>query len=389
MDKLKHTIALIIIQIAIIAICTNSHAQIINNVYTISNYKHDACLSICKKHHSKLVLTAYGQPNLNSSSSLPCNSYTFQGQEYEKYLHAYLFPSRMYSPTQKRFFQTDSSNQYASPYSFVGADPVNIIDFDGNTGKPLILYQQDFKDEQKMAVGMWEMTEELPNAHYVPLSQFINGEVGDLPEWNGNVFIHAHMGLEKGREIHVEEGKDGRLFKTRSRFAKLNLIDEDGTKAVSFDAEELGRLLKRFSLERGIPIHNIVAGGCQGEVAANAISRGIQANPLEKAKNRVTISGLKEGNEMFYAGPVGASIDNIQGLSNARMYIKPYDANIKLETSESPEGINKFINYHGTTDIGKTINFEYIQNEDLHKFIKEGRIPKTIKPQYTTFDTFY
>ena len=54
--------------------------------------------------------------------------YLFSGAERDPVTGLYLFPLRIYDPGTGRFLSTDPAGQYASPYLYVGADPVNVFD---------------------------------------------------------------------------------------------------------------------------------------------------------------------------------------------------------------------------------------------------------------------
>ncbi|MFE0463199.1 RHS repeat-associated core domain-containing protein [Kitasatospora sp. NPDC058965] len=63
--------------------------------------------------------------DLGASTTYP---YLFTGAERDPATGLYLFPLRIYDPTTGRFLSTDPAAQFASPYLYAGADPVNLFD---------------------------------------------------------------------------------------------------------------------------------------------------------------------------------------------------------------------------------------------------------------------
>ncbi|MEM7180468.1 MAG: RHS repeat-associated core domain-containing protein [Spirochaetota bacterium] len=57
--------------------------------------------------------------------------YTYTGQEYNSNLGLYNYNARLYDAALRRFYETDPAGQYASPYTYVGNDPVNRVDPSG------------------------------------------------------------------------------------------------------------------------------------------------------------------------------------------------------------------------------------------------------------------
>lgn len=58
--------------------------------------------------------------------------YLFTGQELDEQLGIYNYKARFYDVTLGRFYSADQFEQFASPYIYVGNDPVNLADPEGN-----------------------------------------------------------------------------------------------------------------------------------------------------------------------------------------------------------------------------------------------------------------
>lgn len=59
------------------------------------------------------------------------NKYLYEGKELQTEMGWLDFGARMYDPTIGRWHAPDPMNQFATPYSYVGGDPINMIDPDG------------------------------------------------------------------------------------------------------------------------------------------------------------------------------------------------------------------------------------------------------------------
>src|SRR5215213_7206582 len=58
-------------------------------------------------------------------------SYRYTGQEQDQALEVYNYNARLYDPALRRFYACDPAGQYASPYTYVGNDPILLADPDG------------------------------------------------------------------------------------------------------------------------------------------------------------------------------------------------------------------------------------------------------------------
>ena len=62
----------------------------------------------------------------------------FTGQPSVAPAGLYGFPARLYDPALRRFYEADTAGQYASPYCYVGNDPINLFDPNGESAIPAI-----------------------------------------------------------------------------------------------------------------------------------------------------------------------------------------------------------------------------------------------------------
>ena len=268
--------------------------------YSIRSYNNTLLVSLQEQANNQLSIGDYGSISyLNGTNQSLSSRYLYQGQEYSESLGLYFYPFRVYSSEEKRFFSPDPKSQYHSPFLFVASDPINFIDHDGKAGKALFLYAEDRRSKtESYKAFMDALPEELPDAYHVPMNKFINKEVGDLEDWNGNVFILGHMGTTPGKEISVEEAEDVEDIETVSRFTNIEYNQVSKTWSARFDGDEMGRLLRNFSKERNVPIRNVVAGGCHGAEAAEAIQHGFLGFSTPRfgaERHPVDFAGVRRG----------------------------------------------------------------------------------------------
>ncbi len=282
----------------------NVDAQSEHNTFNIRNYNRSLAVAINQNQTAKLISDEFGKV---ISISNPANAnlkYFHHGQEYDKQLGLYFYPSRIYSALSGRFFQTDPMSQYASPYSFLGGDPVNKIDETGNVGKSLFLHNSDYRMAYGKQPSTIDMETAVNDAYYVPLADFLNGEVPDLPEFNGNVLVSSHMGRKSGGVIAVEEDYTSAKFKTPHKF-RVDYKPSEETVGVQIKGQDLGRQLREFADSRNLQVKSIVAEGCEGELASINMGIGFveQRSGLAE-KQFLKVAGLKSN---IMAMPMGKS----------------------------------------------------------------------------------
>ena len=299
-----------------------------SDYHSIQNYRSDAVLVVNTQNYSSVFLSEYGSIKIYTGPIF--KNYLFQNQEYDTDLNLVLFPSRLYSPKEKRFFQPDPKSQYFSPYLFVGADPVNIVDKDGNEGKSLILH--GVEDGKQIETGVSN-----ESAYDYTLSDFIQHKIPDLPEWNGNVYVTAHMS-GKGRII-VETSKDlpsENLLAEKGVIKKtLSSVGEGATNATSsiniaLEGASFGERIKQFSVANKIRLKNVVMAGCEGEVAAKKAVSGF---------DEVSSPGLWRGRGVnFFGTKKGYAVAELQTSKRTSWQWMPK----KSKISTSREGDLRF-----------------------------------------------
>lgn len=359
------------------------------NEFYIRSFQQSALLSL----DSRYFYSDYGnilvKQSIIKSGRL---NYLYQGQEFDFNLNLYFFFSRVYSPQIKNFQTPDPESQFFSSYLFVAADPINNMDRDGNVSRPLILYAEDHSFRDGIDESMRDMMETFPDAHFVPLSDFINKKVGDLPEWNGHVYIKGHMGGVRGQEIVSEIAPDRSLLRLHSPKLIQGQMS-NGKYALAFDAEEMGNLLRDFSDLRGVQIHSVIAAGCQGERAADGIYKGYTARGFELqneagAARRFWTVGLKAGKNSLTMGErTVESIGYEKGFKGSRYHIFP--AKKKELLNWSYVNGKKRLYKMGYKQGDEYRSIPYIDGLDFQRFVEEGRIPDAVKDDFATHLLMY
>ena len=366
----------------------NLSAQEYTDRFNIKDYISNEVIRVEKRNVEKIILSPYGK-TLQSNQQLN-RDYSFQGQESDFDLGLYFFPSRIYSPKEKRFFQPDPKSQYFSPYLFVGADPVNIVDKDGNEGKSLILYGEDHNSRDSKYITTKDFLNETTDSYQVPLSDFINRNIGDLPEWNGNIFIKSHASREIGHEITVEQAYNPDRLKTSSKQVG-HYIDAKENYVAQIDAEVLGGSIRDFSEAIHVPVKNIFVGGCQGGEAANRIGMGFTKGYTVTRGRKLVTSGLKPDRYAYYAGPY-TSVIYADGLPHTNLYLQstPSTALPIIEEKMHPMGYpeKKFKGFKEKIKGKFDRELPYANNEELKNLVN-NRIPEKINSHFESFHFEY
>lgn len=384
----KNSIAIILLFLTIVIpnCCVAQAFDLID----VRSFNSSLILSLSEKQIQTYSWREYGLSR-NQISNNTNSRYLFQSQEYDRHLDMHLFKSRIYNSTLKRFIQPDPQSQYHGPYVFAGSDPINFIDYDGNVAKPLILFQEDHSEIDGLRVSTRDLMSQVKDAHYMPISDFINGKFENIGEWNGNIFIKGHMGTEEGKEILSERGKY-RSLKKRTDMGKIVRNESNPAEFdVRLSGRELGEQIFKFSEAKGVPIQNIVAGGCEGSVAAEAIGKGVQGSVKSTAGRKFSVFGLKRGKNAYIAGRIRTREGGeFVGLRRARFHVKGKGGIIYPvpKPDEYPDGLERFDKY-GVYEKGKAPYYmKYAEGKELDDLVN-GRIPKTIEEDFLPIHLSY
>lgn len=355
--------------------------------FHIRNYRSD--LSVQLDHHKMHFGTIDSYGNFNNMMLPPSNKYLFQGQEYDHDIGMYYFPSRMYSPKNGRFMQVDPKSQYFSPYLFVNGDPVNVVDRNGKEGKPLFIYGENHDVPGGYEQFKQDIFDAFPDAHTVPLSDVVNGNVAPIPEWNGNVYICGHTGQYKGSELEIERGKNPSDFNTDG--FEEGFLDDQETLTANVAGEDVGERLGELSIERGIPLNNVYVGGCQGDMAAEGIADGFAA----KMKGRV--HGLKArffgSKKNVYSKFETKSLyknENLKPIAgDFRVHLGPRAELTYGRFYKSADGKEGYYKMSKLNEKGRiTGTLPSVDKNEFEGMI-EGRIPKNVENQFQVFERLY
>lgn len=358
--------------------------------YHIRQYNHSMALELQAQLVSKTFLSEYGKILLKEKVTQTPARYLYQGQEYDTDLNLHLFPSRIYLPQNYRFAQPDASSQYFSSYLFVNADPINNIDFDGNTGKPIVFFGGDRMHGSSVSPGTADHIIGSKN-DIIPVSMenFLTGNVGDLSEWNGNVFIEAHMSAS-GNSLEVNRSfveKDLHI-KAPVQISKGRLPDGRVAFSSSIDSNEFGRILRDFSETKGIPVKNITAGGCQGSATAEKIGQSFTESGGVTHGRILTTRGLREGAYSSYVGNnVSENYGERVGIDHTRFYVSPSDKLPDVETEHLATPVRgkteKFRTLSTKNSSGAKYDLPYTEGRGLQN-LRNGRVPQDMAYEFGT-----
>lgn len=271
------------------------------------------------------------------------NRYLYTGQEYDFEFKFNIFPSRIYIAKNKRFLQPDPANQYFSPYCYVNGDPVNYVDYDGNEGKPLILYKAEtnysgqmtnvIKDDFQAVVG---------EAHYMALPDFMNPSQSlVLPDWNGNVFL---LGEQSPAGSVVGEST---LFYNRIHTRGLSnastfRMEQDGAFHIGYDNNTISRRLSDAVEANRVQQLRIMNGASEGGATARSLAQ--QTHDLNSRRGihvPVKSNGLKKGAFAHYLGPqsndVATLTMNTDDIARARL---PRATNTHFVVRDNPAAMH-------------------------------------------------
>lgn len=291
---------LLILAIYFFGFAQNKSARpTVKDVTFVRNYSNSLFFNVVDRgKYSSFIYGVYGTNFLVDKTVQPSFSYSFQAQERCRELGLVFFQSRLYSQTSKRFLQPDPASQYFSSYCFVGGDPVNYIDFDGNVAKPLFLYHYEKPEDAERLPAVVQGYQAEVDAHYMSFADFINGKPLPAGEWNGNIFIEAHTD-NLGR-LYSETYTKPELYKTDPGYV-THVVERPGLYGVSVRHKDFARRISKLTKDTGVDLKNIVLGGCESDMAACYLNDQIVlANWENHLPSRFTTYGTLDGIEINY-----------------------------------------------------------------------------------------
>lgn len=360
-----------------------------SNKFSIRSYNHSLAVSLGKNWASSYyTYLDYG----GVKQLLKLNQrYLYHGQELDVNLSVYFFPSRTYSFKKINFQQVDPASQFHSPYLFLGADPINHIDKDGNISKSLILYQEEHDFPHSMNPGTADLVE-ATNAYYVPMSDLVQDRVPNLPEWNGNVFLKGHLGHTSQREILVEASRDKSLIKTGAEegMQKAFYHPYFSSYLSVYDGEKMGRKLRQLSKKTGVHIKKVIAGGCEGNYAMDAIQYGFseESKTLGKVGIKTKFYGLRDGSYVKYMGKrTFKSFKYDVFPKHMRYYLTPTKGEHAIPFIDKKDGTKVFKDFRTRRFLWFKKD-PYIEGKEVKQLVN-GRIPSKIKSFFEKFTVAY
>lgn len=381
-------IRILICLLFLFGVISTMSGQRVENIFSFRNYNSSLSLSVKGSVFNKYISDEYGKPIIAQSSfAFATDRYLYQSQEYDGLLNTLFFPLRLYSLASNRFLMPDPQSQYFSPYIFVGGDPVNYVDRDGAEGKPLVLYGIDHSLPEGKDLSTVDIMGQVSDAHYVPITDFVNGKVPDLTEWNGNVFLDVHL-REDAINIELERGRNPSEFTTGERsFTRKWFKPKLGEYEVTLDSGRFGEMLREFSEQRGVPIQNITTSACQGGEAAERMGFGyVEARP-STAENELKVAGLKKGRFALIDGEKSTEYGDLYiGRKGTRFSVSKYRDYDKLYMDSKPvEGQTKeqFVSFSEEDEAGVISELPHSQPEELEGILN-GRVPQSLEKEFST-----
>lgn len=306
---------------------------------TIRDYKKSLVVGFSENASFNSIYNVFGGHAYNQYITL-WNRYSYTAQEYNTNLGLFFFPKRTYDARNKSFLQTDPKSQFFSPYSYTNGDPVNHIDYNGAVSKPLILYGEDHT-KGGVDANFKDFKAAIKDAHYVSLSDFMTQDHIPLDDWNGNIYIEAHMSPKLTREITVELGNKPDQMKSLGSEGVYTYKTRGASNiyASVADAKVMGKRMQNLAKQNKVDLKNIVAGGCEGGPASQRMAEAyIAAGGKQQG---LVAMGFKERWIPSIMGSHTAATYGLEyGYNQSRIYLMPKDHGVKHDVFEyfTPEG---------------------------------------------------
>lgn len=358
-------------------------AQQRSDFFSINDFRMSSLIIFSNDNQESRVIDDYGGLIVQVNSTFN-QCYLFQGQEYDSDLGLYFFPSRIYSSESVRFFQPDPKSQYFSPYLFVGADPINTVDRDGNEGKPLILYHEDHLHNGILMDAAEDLKSATPDAYHYPLSKFTNGELGKLEDWNGRVMIWSHNGVMEGFEFSQERAASREMLKANPKYALISDDVVGGGWQSTVSAKRMGRLLRKYSDLYGKDVKSVMVTGCQGGIAAKRMKESFVNSGGPNQGRRVDFMGPKEGNMTVMAGSkLSTHYDGVDyPLHETRFYLEDADKKYSPIFKTNHEGKKVFHDIGLMDEGGAHYTPADYANRYQIPYMANGRIPAQMESNF-------
>lgn len=345
------------------------------NKTLIRSYNYSEILGVQSAGNTKQVYGTYGTVIISNNSSR--QSYGYQGQEYDPILGLSFFPSRVYNSNTIRFETPDPKSQYHSPYLFVGSDPVNYIDKNGEEGKRLVFYEEVHEEGGITSeIGMHENMKALTgDSYFVPIRDLANETPLNIPDWNGETYFLAHMQPNLGSDVELARGtgkinlEDKFLDRENVRFLEA----PPGTRftsSVVADGRSLGHKLRILSESNKTPVKVIATGGCHGSYAAKKIGQGYIGG-FEDSGHQLKTIGIREDYQTTLMGEgntVGA-----EGLREFRFHYFPKDKKHLIchrYARNKTTGAQRFHSLQAKVKDGKMQPVKYLAGEDYQTYMR-------------------
>lgn len=369
------------------------------HISNINTYNNSVALSINNTETARYIIGSYGELISVSTLNSDPARYLFQHQEYDEDLNLVLFPNRLYSPKEKRFYQPDPASQYFSSYSFVGGDPINYIDKDGNEGKPIVFYAEDtdvLGDQMGAPGHIQSMMDAGVDAYYIPANSLLEDMSGfPLEEWNGNVFIQGHTSRFGDYISESRSHKSPAKLRYKGKLDETRVVqgDSDIAEITMVQPEHLADKLIDVSEKNGVPLKNITIDGCESEGAAQRMSMRLQDRMAiykqgkfrKPLPDRIEARGLRDHRFSHWSDSFTdktrkfetPSTDIHMGAGSATSaWIEPKDID------GAPRAERHLVDKYWTRQ-------PTISGAEEFSNYANGRIAKNMKPFYNTFHVSY
>lgn len=406
MEKIRKILLFVLVCILIgenIVVQANNTAKKVEKAATIfflRNVHNSQSVSVSMHRIKSYVFNVSGNIVSQNEINKDVSRYLYQGQESENNLNLYLFPSRVYSPNQKRFFQPDPKSQYASPYLYVGSDPVNYIDYNGKEGKRLFLYGENFVgDKNVLYSGMHDQMNLFQrDVYYVPLTDFLNEKPLCIPDWNGEVHIDAHMFAYDEKQIELVRSDTKTPFEDKYTLGgKANMKYLEGKsgrvfQSASVDGRMVGHRLRELSIAKRVKVSNVFAAGCEGGEAAKRIAQGYVAGfENREGRNVLQAFGLKKDYYAFPTGYQSSTTFSAEGSKEFRLYMLRKDQSDDKYlnyTRNKKTGAVRFKSYQVRGAEGGREEAAFVDEEGIESLAK-GEITREAEPFLDVYKVAY